>query len=648
MKTKLDYRPDIDGLRAIAVLLVVVFHFNLIPEGKSGFMGVDVFYVISGYLITAILIRQLDAGTFSFSSFYLHRVRRLAPALFAVLGLVMLAGWVLLFPAGFVDLSKQVLASQLYVANIYYWRSINYFGLQADNVYLLHTWSLAVEEQFYLVFPLVIFLIYRYWRSWLWPILSFGFAASFALNLWFVSSKPEATFYLLPTRAWEMLAGSLAYWVASRFNGSRGRNDWLGKVGLVLIAVGVVAFSEEMAFPGVFALLPVIGAALVLIGGSGHPTAISSLLSMTPVVYVGRISYTLYLVHWPVNVFAHQVFALEYTILARTVMFAISVVLSMAIFHLIEQPVRSGRFRLLHGSGIAWGYLVGLAATVGVALFILFMHGLPQRFPAEAMRMASFVKDATLVPECEFHGQKLDENRHFCRIGAQGVEPDWLIYGDSHAAAAYGAFDQWLAGEGKAGLFMFKSACLPIAGIHMFKDKGLCHAFNDAIGKFLEKQKSIVNVLLVSCWRQPIEKGGISSDGLSLVSREKSVGLFYDKFGATVKRFNGLGKWVFVWEPVPGARGSVPVEMAKSLIAGQGADIEFRLDEYLNDFDFFFQALVQQNGFISQTFSPSAALCQTGRCRVAHNGDPLYHDNAHVSASSAGFWADMLRHQYRQ
>lgn len=135
----LKYRPDIDGLRSIAVLLVVIFHFNLIPGAKSGFMGVDVFYVISGFLITAILIKQLDAGTFSFSSFYVHRIRRLGPALFAVLALVMLAGYVLLFPAAFEELAKQVLVSQFYAANIYYWRFINYFGLHADNIVLLHT-----------------------------------------------------------------------------------------------------------------------------------------------------------------------------------------------------------------------------------------------------------------------------------------------------------------------------------------------------------------------------------------------------------------------------------------------------------------------------------------------------------------------------
>lgn len=263
----LNYRPDIDGLRSVAVLLVVIFHFNLIPGGRSGFMGVDVFYVISGFLITAILTKQMDAGTFSFSSFYIHRVRRLAPALFAVLVLVMLAGTVLLFPAELIDLSKQVLVSQFYVANIYYWQTINYFGLRADDVFLLHTWSLAVEEQFYLLYPLVVFLIYRFCRSKLWVILSVLFAASFALNLWFVSSKPEATFYLLPTRAWELLAGSLGFYAATHFARSRGVNELLGVVGLALIATGVLAYSDGMAFPGAFALIPTFGAALVLIGG---------------------------------------------------------------------------------------------------------------------------------------------------------------------------------------------------------------------------------------------------------------------------------------------------------------------------------------------------------------------------------------------
>jgi len=643
----LKYRPDIDGLRSIAVLLVVIFHFNLIPGAKSGFMGVDVFYVISGFLITAILIKQLDAGTFSFSSFYVHRIRRLGPALFAVLALVMLAGYVLLFPAAFEELAKQVLVSQFYAANIYYWRFINYFGLHADNIVLLHTWSLAVEEQFYLLYPLVVYLIHRHWRARLWWILAIGFLASFALNLYFVSSKPEASFYLLPTRAWELLAGSLGYHIATRFARPHQVNEWLGLCGLALIAGGVVTYSQEIAFPGVFALLPVMGTAFILVGGqAGQLTVVSRILGVSPAVYIGRISYTLYLVHWPVNVFAHQIFAQGYTASIRVAMFLFSIALSAVIFHLIESPIRSNSVQFSR-RWVAKAYGVGLAITIGLVSITVLMQGLPQRFPAEAMRLANYVKDGTQVPACEYQGNPLSTRDHFCRIGAKGVEPEWLIYGDSHAAAAYGAFDQWLAGQGKAGLFMFRNSCMPVAGLHVFKDKGLCLAFNDAVEKYLAQPNAIRNVFLVSCWRQPIERGGVSPAVNTLVSRDQSVGHFENQLTESLENLHRLGKRVYVWEPVPGARGNVPVEMAKAEIAGQTAEIEFSKDEYLSEFAFFFSALDKNRDLIQQTFSPSIALCASGTCQVVVNGNPLYHDNAHVSQSSAGFWAANLSAQLK-
>lgn len=643
----LNYRPDIDGLRSVAVLLVVIFHFNLIPGGRSGFMGVDVFFVISGFLITAILTKQMNAGTFSFSSFYIHRVRRLAPALFAVLVLVMLAGTALLFPAELIDLSTQVLVSQLYVANIYYWQTINYFGLRADDVVLLHTWSLAVEEQFYLLYPLVVFLIYRFCRSKLWVILSVLFAASLALNLSFVSSKPQATFYLLPTRAWELLAGSLGFYVATYFARSHGLNEGLGLVGLALIAAGVVIYSDGMAFPGAFALIPTLGAALILIGGAEQRTVASRLLSVAPAVYIGRISYTLYLVHWPVNVFAKQIFTLEYTVPVRAAMFLFSIALSMTIFHLIEHPIRSGRL-LSSGRWIVRTYGAGLAITIGLVLIIIFLHGIPQRFPDNAVHLASFVNDKTQsMPECEFQGKPLDSPEHFCQIGARDVAPDWLVIGDSHAYAGYDGFNKWLASQGKAGLFMFRNSCPPITGVHVFKDRGHCFAFNESVAAFLEHHDSIQNVLMVSTWRQALE-GRLSTGADLHLSKTESINLFEKRFASSIEFLNRLGKRIFIWEPVPGARGNVPTSMARAEIEGRPARIEITRAEYLSEFEFFFQALENQRGFIAQSFSPSAALCGSGVCQISFNGYPLYYDNAHVTRTSADFWTAMLHEQYRQ
>lgn len=239
----LEYRADVDGLRAAAVLLVVVFHFNLIAGAEAGFIGVDIFFVISGFLITSLLRRQLDEGTFSIKAFYLNRVRRLAPALFVVLMLVMAAGSLLLFPADLLELSKQALLSQLYVANFYYREHITYFGLHAPSVLSLHTWSLAVKEQFYLLYPVALLLMHRYLRRYFWATLFVGLAVSFGLNIFWVQSKPEFAFYLLPTRARELLSGGLIPFLNARLPRSKAADEALSLLGLGLILASV-AFKE--------------------------------------------------------------------------------------------------------------------------------------------------------------------------------------------------------------------------------------------------------------------------------------------------------------------------------------------------------------------------------------------------------------------
>jgi peptidoglycan/LPS O-acetylase OafA/YrhL len=204
----MQYRADIDGLRTVAVMLVLVFHFDLFAVGKAGFIGVDVFFVISGFLITAIIRSDLEAGRFHFDDFLYRRVRRLYPALMTTLLLTLAAGWFLFLPYRFEELAAQTLWSLLYVVNIYFWQNVNYFGLQAGSVPLLHMWSLAVEEQFYFFFPLVCLAIWRWAPRLLLPAVLLGLLTSFALGLIFTPLKPELSFYLLPTRAWELMMGS--------------------------------------------------------------------------------------------------------------------------------------------------------------------------------------------------------------------------------------------------------------------------------------------------------------------------------------------------------------------------------------------------------------------------------------------------------
>jgi len=637
------YRIDIDGMRAIAVLLVVVFHFQLIAGGKAGFIGVDVFFVISGFLITSIIRRQLDEHSFSIKNFYLRRIRRLAPALFAVLLGTMMVGLFLLFPADLVQLAKEVLLSQTYVSNIYYWRSINYFGLSAQTAFLLHTWSLAVEEQFYLLYPLGILLLHRYLPRYFWAALTVGLILSFALNILFVQQKPEATFYLLPTRAWELLAGGLVAGIRPGWALSRAVNELLGILGLGLILGAVVLFREEFRVPGFFALLPTFATVCLILSGMNGATWTSRLLSLRPLTYIGKLSYSLYLVHWPVDRFAAMLLNEGYGVHWRFAALLFSFAVSAVIYHAIENPVRQ-RVVVASDRRLARAYLSGLAATLLIFSLVHVTGGLPGRFSDDVVQIARYASDkADDMPQCEFAGKARLGVADFCRIGASGGEPQWLVYGDSHAWAAQPAFDKWLRLKGQAGIFMFRNSCPPVHGIHLFHDtKDYCFAFNRAVLEFLQSNGGIRDVLLVSTWRQPIEALLSTSPDLKL-SKDDSVRLFDIKFSETMEHLNRLGKRIYVWEPVPGARQNVPLALASAALRNKSASIEIGLDEYDSTYQYFFTAMRKNWHLIAGSFSPSQALCGTGRCAVSVNGIPVYFDNAHVTASSADFWVRMMQ-----
>jgi peptidoglycan/LPS O-acetylase OafA/YrhL len=635
------YRPDIDGMRAIAVLSVLVFHFDLIPGAQAGFMGVDIFFVISGYLITSIVVRQLRAGSFALGHFYLARIRRLAPALAGTLLLVWAYASLTLLPDDLSELSRQLLGSQTYVANIYFWRNVNYFGLGVDQVYLLHMWSLAVEEQFYLFYPLTLLLLYRWAPRAVWPALALLWFASMALNLGFVSTKPEATFYLLPTRAWELLSGALLTRLHELRRLPCSMAEGLGWAGIGMLIASMLMFRPGTAFPGWYALWPVLATCCLLSSGQDGATSVSRALSQAAMTRVGALSYPLYLVHWPIHVFAQRALEERYSLAWRCGMFVASLALAALMLRWLETPVRSKRV-LRNDRALLKGYLAGLAVTVALCGLVLVADGLPQRFPSEVAQLAHRSRDRMPpMPECQYTGQSLASEGAFCRLGQPGLQPRWIVYGDSQAWAARDAFDAWLAAKGQAGLFMFRHACPPVGDLDVFGDRGLCRAFNAAVLDFLATHSGVDQVLLVSTWRQPVE-AVLSTRPDTKLSREESVTLFLANFDQTLRRLRASGKQIHIWEPVPGARRSVPQAMAWAALSGRAADIDWTLAEYQAEFGFLFHALRANRASITSSFSPSAAMCRGGRCRTAIDGVPAYFDNAHVARSSAPFLARML------
>lgn len=289
-KVLMTYRADIDGLRALAVVPVVAFHAGL-PAVGGGYVGVDIFFVISGYLITSIITSEIDAGHFSLATFYQRRVRRIFPALITVLIFCSIAGYLLMTPDDYKMLGQSAVATTLFVSNIFFWRQTNYFDAPVSENPLLHTWSLAIEEQFYLFYPLLLMLVARYWPNLRKPIIVILCLLSFVLGLWLLALKPSATFYLGPTRFWELLVGGLVAISLIPTSANKKTNLLVASFGLAMIGYAVFYYTAVTRFPGAAALLPVLGAAALIWSGSGEATAVHRLLGARPVVALGKASY---------------------------------------------------------------------------------------------------------------------------------------------------------------------------------------------------------------------------------------------------------------------------------------------------------------------------------------------------------------------
>lgn len=291
----MDFRKDINGLRAWAVLAVVLFHFN-VTEFSGGFVGVDIFFVISGFLMTSIIVNSLEQHRFSFWGFMRARIRRIFPALFVLCVVVLLFGWFVLEGTAYRMLVRHVGSSLLFMSNFKYWREAGYFDDASHDKLLLHTWSLSVEWQFYMLLPLIFMLVWKIFRQRQAIVVAVIalFTTSLALSLWLTPQDPSASFYLLHTRAWEMLAGGLVFFFCSRWSLSAGLRRAVGYTGFALIICSIFGLTPNLLWPGYWAILPVLGTALVIWANT------SNVLADNPISqWLGSNSYSIYLWHWP-------------------------------------------------------------------------------------------------------------------------------------------------------------------------------------------------------------------------------------------------------------------------------------------------------------------------------------------------------------
>jgi peptidoglycan/LPS O-acetylase OafA/YrhL len=443
LPAKLAYRPDIDGLRALAVLLVVFNHLQTLVTG--GYVGVDVFFVISGYLISSGILSEMEAGTFSIGNFYERRVRRIFPALLVMLLVASLLAYRYLLPSETDSFAHSLLASLASVSNMFFWSQAGYFDPPSAFKPLLHTWSLAVEEQFYIIFPLFLIAL----RMWRWVSLKAAIWSvtilSFALACLLVSRAPSAAFFFAPLRAWELLVGTImSQHYFPKIRGAGWRN-LASLVGLFLVVAPAFLYTARTPVPGFSALPVCLGAALLIGAGETGSSVVGRLLSWRPVVFIGLISYSLYLCHWPIIVFRNRAFILsEHDILRprdKIEILVVSMIAATISWRFVEIPFRKGMLRPGRRRLFLVNGLTAISISV-VALIMILTHGLPSRFSNEAVAVAAFTDYhperewregvCFLTPDYSFS----DFQPRTC-LSQDTARLNLLLFGDSLAAHLY-------------------------------------------------------------------------------------------------------------------------------------------------------------------------------------------------------------------
>lgn len=493
----MKYRPDIDGLRAVAVLPVLLYHFGQ-ETVSGGFAGVDVFFVISGYLIAGTILADLDRGAFSILTFYWRRAKRILPALIFTLVASMIAASWLLLPSALLDFSWSVIATSTFWSNVYFWKTTDYFAPSAILRPLLHTWSLAVEEQYYIFAPIAMWAVYRYLnRAWLWVLVPL-IALSLLGSILGSRMAASASFYLLPTRAWELMAGAALMLCRPPLLRRRWQVEALGLAGLGLLAFTYFGFDATDPWPGANALVPVLASCLLIHAGSharslGAPVA-TRLLQAPPLVWIGLISYSLYLVHWPLLSFVAQ--ARMVPVQAPWLMTGISIVIAAVMWRYVEQPFRArvprnGPRPIFLQSGAA------IVASIAAAMAIIAAAGMPQRFPTfEERRIATAHWRNGVCFLSEDTADRFDAGACVHDFGFP--ETRVMLWGDSFAAHYVSGLGPNAAAIGSNVLQYTFQGCPPVLA-YASVARPACTGFNRRALDLIES-RGIDTVLIAARW----------------------------------------------------------------------------------------------------------------------------------------------------
>lgn len=600
----MTYRPEIDGVRAIAVLAVMLYHANIAVLNTTmggGYLGVDVLFVISGYLITGLVLQESSGGGFTYSGFYLRRARRLLPALLLVSVVTLVLGWWLMLPDAFQELGGSVAAAMVFVSNFFFLLQDSYVAESAPFKPFLHTWSLAVEEQFYLVYPVVLMLLVSRWMTRLWLILSVIAGLSFALAVYLALTTNGVSFYLFPTRIWELMAGAILAVLEYR-RGQEEGSDLLSGLGLLLMLVSFVIFDDSHSDPSLPTLLPVIGTMLV-IRYTGPGSKLASLLSVNWLVGLGLLSYSLYLWHQPLLVMTRLGWLTDYSEIYELVALVVSLPVAYLSWRLVEQPMRNRaavstrQFLWLAAIGTFLVLAISLAIAVGV-------------LQPKAARLGEMPQDGSLYQD---------------RFGLQMAVPNLMIVGDGHAAALGQGFDRQLRDNHRAAIAIFSAGCPYIYSA--VREDRFCSVVNEARRNRMLKADAD-HLVIVARYTHVFEDPAWQDrgSGVPLVPEETFSLLEKD-----LLELQATGKKVYLVSQVPGMSVEPFLFWYRDQVAEPWTEKLADVRERQRDFNDMMQRL-EQSGV--QVLSLEDIFCDEALCFSNRDGW-LYCDDNHVSASAA-------------
>jgi peptidoglycan/LPS O-acetylase OafA/YrhL len=635
----MKYRPEIDGLRAIAVVPVILFHAGF-SSISGGFLGVDVFFVISGYLITTIIVKDLEAGNFTITGFYDRRARRILPALYFVMLCSLPFAWLLIFPLDFKEFAASIVAVTLFVSNILFWHQSDYFDTAAELKPLLHTWSLAVEEQYYVFFPAAMMLLWRLGRRNVIAVLAIVAVASLVFSEFASRTYPSFNYYWAPTRVWELLAGALCSFVA--INPQFRRDLILSAAGLGSVLLAIFWFDERTRIPSLYALLPVTGTCLVILFATAG-TPVQRLLSSRILVTTGLISYSAYLWHQPIFAFTRMWLLGKPSLILMTVLCLAIWPIAYLSWRYIESPFRN---RKAVSSRQIFGFGLGSAAFfVGLGTIGQLGDGFPWRFNLPVHIEKSFDK-AKGADTC-FDVENIHTSESWlCSMGKQGGPPSFLAFGDSHVLTLFEVFGKAAADAGVTGFFTGASGCTPLLGIHALRPDQTeknCHDLNERVFAFV-KENHIPKLVLVARW-QYYTTGGYEGDSLSFIGLsendrpDKGVSrrAFESGVRETARRYGEIGTKVYVFAEVPEQRIHPGKIFRRAFVLGNSEDVLHMLSVDTADHvalqAYTASVFNQQNGVTYVSFDDT--VCSEGKCPAGDLSGSYYYDLNHLSAYGA-------------